>query len=98
MERSLAARFPAGNCWPAEMRADMAAAYLDYETTGKLSAAIERSEAPRCSVTRIYNGRRVPVWSRAACDAFIQRRHDLSSTTPPAANDNELVFNAAEFV
>jgi hypothetical protein len=53
------------------MRADMAAAYLDYETTGKLSAGIERSEAPTASATRTFNGRRVPVWSRAVCDAFI---------------------------
>lgn len=98
MERSLPARYPCGNSWPGEMRADMAAAYFDHTTTGKLSAAIQRGEAPQPTAMRIFNGRRVPVWSRAGCDAFIQRRHGLGLDTMPAANDNEPQFNAAEFV
>jgi hypothetical protein len=95
MERSRCAKYPAGNVWPAEMKANATAAYLDYETTGALTAAIKRGEAPPATATRIYNGRRIGVWSREACDAFIRRRHGLHLDTMLAANDN---FNAAEFV
>ena len=85
--RSLPARYPAG-VWPAEMRADMTAAYFDLETTGKLVEAIGRGEAPTPGASRIRNGRRVPVWARARCDDFIRRRHDLASDLV-AANDNQ---------
>jgi hypothetical protein len=96
MERSLPARFPAGDVWPAEMRADMVAAYLDLETTGKLLAAVARSEAPRPTATRLFNGRRIPVWARVECDTFIERRHGVSAIN--AANDNDPTFNAAELL
>jgi hypothetical protein len=66
------------SAWPAEMRADLTAAFLDYPTTGKLIAAIRRGEAPPPTATRLFNGRKVPVWSRAACEVFVARRHDLS--------------------
>jgi hypothetical protein len=92
MERSLPARYPTGSAWPAEMRADMAVAYFDHETTGKLMIAVQRGEVPGPTATRIFNGRRVPVWSRAACDAFIERRHDLAG-----ANDNRPPLKEAEF-
>ena len=87
MGRSLPARFPLGSAWPAEMLIDMAAGYLDFSTTGKLIAAIRRGESPGPTATRLLNGRRIPVWSRAACDAFLQRRHDLAFDVIPA-NDN----------
>jgi hypothetical protein len=90
MERSLPARYPRGDCWPAEMRADMAAAYLDHATTGKLLAAIGRDEAPFPTATRTFNRRCVPIWSRASCDSFIERRHDLGHNPAPA-NDNRPV-------
>src|SRR5258708_17874962 len=44
--RSLPARHPPNGAWPAEMRADMAAAYLDYATTGQLLAAVMRGQPP----------------------------------------------------
>jgi hypothetical protein len=84
--RSLTARFPAGSAWPAEMRADMVAAYLDYQTSGKMMAGISRGEVPPPTATRIFNGRRISVWARAACDAFVQRRHVLAHDA--ASNDN----------
>jgi hypothetical protein len=80
------------------MRADMTAAYFDYETTGKLATAIERGEAPPATATRMFNGRRVPVWARAECDLFIQRRHDANFVVPTACNDNNASFNAAELI
>jgi len=94
MERSLPARYPSGETWPAEMRADMAAAYLDHATTGKLLAAIDRGEAPLPTATRSFNARRVPVWLRSECDAFLRRRH----YSGPAANDNDPAFDASEFL
>jgi hypothetical protein len=80
--RSLPARYAVG-AWPAEMRADLVAAYLDFETTGLLMAAILRGEAPPPTAMRIHRGKQVPVWSGAACCTFIQYRHDLVP-----ANDN----------
>jgi hypothetical protein len=35
------ARHPPNGAWPAEMRADVAAAFLDYDRTGQLYAALE---------------------------------------------------------
>jgi hypothetical protein len=80
------------------MRADVVAAYLDYETTGKLFAAIQRGEAPPPTATRLFNSRRIPVWSRAECDKFIDRRHCAKAMTLIANNDNEPTFNAAELI
>jgi hypothetical protein len=81
VSRSVPARHPVG-AWPAEMKADVTAAFFDFETTGRLMEAVQREEAPKPSATRVYNGRRVPVWSRAACEAFIERRHDLGHHVP----------------
>jgi hypothetical protein len=77
--RSLPARHPPNGAWPAEMRADMAAAFLDYETTGKFFKAIERREAPRPTATRLRDGKRVPVWPVEACLRFIADRHGIDS-------------------
>ena len=94
MMRSLPARYPTG-AWPAEMRADMTAAYLDIATTGKLVEAIRRGEAPPPTAARKHSGRKVPVWARAACDDFVRRRHDLSCNLV-AANDNQPVLSEVE--
>ena len=45
MARSLPARYPPG-AWPAQMRADMVAAFLDFESTAELAAAVKRGEVP----------------------------------------------------
>jgi len=82
--RSLPARHPPGGAWPAEMRADMAAAFLDYETTGKLLAAILRGEAPRPTSTRLRNGKREPVWALDACRTHVANRHQIVSDVAPA--------------
>lgn len=84
--RSVAARHPRdGAPWPGEMRADMAAAFLDYETTGKLFAAVLRGEAPRPTATRLRAGRREPVWSLDGLRAFVAVRHGTSPGTGGAA-------------
>lgn len=43
---ALPARYPPIGAWPALMRADMAAAYLDYRDTLELARAVARGEAP----------------------------------------------------
>lgn len=80
--RSRPARHPPGGAWSAEMRADMAAAYLDYPTSGKLFAAIRRGEAPPPTATRMRDGRREPVWALDAVRDHVAFRHRLSSDAP----------------
>ena len=43
---SLLARYPVNGAWPAEMRIDMLAAYLDFRTVRELALAVSRGEAP----------------------------------------------------
>jgi hypothetical protein len=76
------------------MRADMTAAYFDHATTGLVLAAIRRGEAPPSTATRLFNRRRVRVWSRMECDAFLHRRHYAG----PAVNDNDPAFDPSEFM
>lgn len=60
------------------MQADVAAAFLDFATTGQLMAAMLRNEAPRPSASRIVGGRRRPVWAFEALRAYVARRHQLT--------------------
>src|SRR5712671_5853991 len=85
--RSLPARHPPSGAWPAEMRADMAAAYLDYATTGQLLAAVVRGEAPRPTATRLRNGKREPVWALDACRRHVANRHEIESDVIAAKED-----------
>jgi len=50
------------------MRADMAAAYLDYRDTGELARAVMRGEAPPPTGYHGIGRSREPVWSKAAID------------------------------
>jgi hypothetical protein len=60
------------------MRADMAAAYLDYRDTAELARAVARGEAPSPAGYHGIGRSREPVWSKAVID-------DL--TTPAKAKD-----------
>jgi hypothetical protein len=74
---SLPARYPPVGAWPALMRADMAAAYLDYRDTNELARAVLRGETPLPSG---YHGRgrsREPVWSKAVIDNFTAKSGGL---------------------
>lgn len=70
----LPARFPPFGAWPALMRADMAAAYLDFEDTAALFRAMARGEAPKPTEVRHRGQSREPVWSADACRQFISRK------------------------
>jgi hypothetical protein len=67
---ALAARYPPTGAWPAQMRADMAAAYLDYCDTRELVAAIVRGEAPAPSSLRGSGRKREPIWARSDLDHY----------------------------
>lgn len=67
---ALPARYPPISAWPALMRADMTAAYLDYRDTGELVRAVARGEAPPPTGYRGTGRTRQPVWSKAAIDHF----------------------------
>jgi hypothetical protein len=66
---ALPARYPPIGTWPAVMRADMAAAYLDYRDTGELARAVGRGEAPRPTGFHGVGRAREPVWSKAIIDS-----------------------------
>jgi hypothetical protein len=67
---SLPARYPPVAAWPALMRADMAAAYMDYCDTAELARAVGRGEAPPPIGYHGSGRARQPVWSRAFIDDF----------------------------
>jgi hypothetical protein len=69
--------------WPAEMRADVAAAFLDFETTGQMFKAMLRNEAPRPTSSRMRDGRREPLWSLDALRAYVAHRHHLAHDARP---------------
>ena len=79
MPRNLPARYPPGP-WPGQMRADMVAAFLDFENTAELVAAVKRGEAPPPSAMR-KGEKAEPVWSLAHLEHF--------SAPSIAALDNE---------
>jgi hypothetical protein len=86
-KRSLPARSPKHGPWPAEMRADTAAALFDYSTTGELMKAVERSEAPRPTALRRRAGKIEPVWALEACLAHIARRHEINNDAFPGSEN-----------
>jgi hypothetical protein len=67
---ALPVRYPPIGTWPAFMRADMAAAYLDYRDTGELARAVGRDEAPPPVGYRGIGRARQPIWSKATIDNF----------------------------
>jgi hypothetical protein len=85
------ARYPHGGERPAQMRADMAAAFLNFETTGELHRAIIRGEAPRPTATELRGGRREPLWSLDALRADIARRHGQEQASAPSENIADLI-------
>jgi hypothetical protein len=66
----LPARYPPIGTWPALMRADMAAAYLDYRDTGELARGVHRGEAPPPIGYHGSGRARQPIWSKAVIDDF----------------------------
>jgi hypothetical protein len=87
--RSLPARYPP--VWPAEMRADVVAAFFDYATTGELFKAIQRGEVPKASAERKRKGRREPVWALDICRQHVAERHKIAKDGTMAENIGALI-------
>lgn len=79
--RALPPRYPPTGTWPAQMRADMAAAYLDYRDTTEFAIAIRRGDAPPPSSLRGSGRKREPVWCREELDRY------LAPAPPDGQND-----------
>jgi hypothetical protein len=69
------ARFPPTGTWPIEMRAETAAAYLDFATTRALCKAVARGEAPAPNATRGAGESLEVVWYATAVEDFVARRN-----------------------
>jgi hypothetical protein len=76
---ALPARYPPTGTWPALMRADMAAAYLDYRDTVELARAVGRGEAPPPIGYHGIGRAKEPVWSKATIDKITARATAASS-------------------
>ena len=57
------------------MRADLAAAYLDFDDTAEFRRAIRRGDAPPPVSYRGTGRLRQPVWSKALMDQFAAPLH-----------------------
>ncbi|MGZ5873900.1 MAG: hypothetical protein ACXWKP_17490 [Bradyrhizobium sp.] len=68
---SLSARYPVNGAWPAEMRIDMLAAYLDFRSVRELALAVSRGEAPPPTSYRGAGRSREAVWAKAIVDAYV---------------------------
>ena len=68
---SLFARYPVNGAWPAEMRIDMLAAYLDYRTVRELALAISRGHAPPPTSYRGAGRSREAIWAKAIVDNHV---------------------------
>ena len=75
----LFARYPLTGAWPAVMRADMAAAYLDYRDTGELARGVSRGEAPPPIGYHGVGRAREPIWSKIAIDSFVESSGAIDS-------------------
>jgi hypothetical protein len=67
----LSARYPVNGAWPAEMRIDMLAAYLDFRSVRELALAVSRGEAPPPTSYRGAGRSREAVWAKAIVDDYV---------------------------
>ena len=81
----LPARYPPAGAWPAEMRADMTAAYLDYRDTAELQRGIARGDAPPPTSVRGSGRSREPIWSRNWID------HRIAHPGPVGQNQSSKI-------
>ena len=87
LRTSLPARYPPVGAWPAQMRADMAAAYLDYADTDELARAISRGEAPAPCCLRGKGRKREPVWNKDTLDGYLVPRASGNQDRDDARED-----------
>jgi hypothetical protein len=68
---SLLARYPVNGAWPAEMRIDMLAAYLDFRSVRELVLAVSRGEAPPPTRYRGAGRAREAIWVKVIVDEHV---------------------------
>jgi hypothetical protein len=68
---SLFARYPVNGAWPAEMRVDMLAAYLDFRSVRELVLAVSRGEAPPPTRYRGAGRSREAIWVKVIVDEHV---------------------------
>ena len=68
---SLSARYPVNGAWPAEMRIDMLAAYLDFRSVRELVLAVSRGEAPPPTRYRGMGRAREAIWVKVIVDEHV---------------------------
>ena len=68
---SLSPRYPVNGAWPAEMRIDMLAAYLDFRSVRELVLAVSRGEAPPPTRYRGAGRSREAIWVKAIVDEHL---------------------------
>jgi hypothetical protein len=68
---SLPARYPVSGAWPAEMRIDMLAAYLDFRSVRELVLAVSRGEAPPPTRYRGVGRTREAIWVKVIVDEHV---------------------------
>ena len=68
---SLLARYPVNGAWPAEMRIDMLAAYLDFRSVRELVIAVSRGEAPPPTRYRGVGRTREAIWVKVIVDEHV---------------------------
>jgi hypothetical protein len=68
---SLLARYPVNGAWPAEMRIDMLAAYLDFRSVRELVLAVSRGEAPPPTRYRGVGRAREAIWVKVIVDEHV---------------------------
>ena len=78
----LSARYPANGAWPAEMRIDMLAAYLDFRSVRELELALSRGEAPPPTSYRGTGRSREAVWVKAIVDDYVAPGRTIRQNQP----------------
>lgn len=68
---SLSARYPVNGAWPAEMRIDMLAAYLDFRSVRELVLAVSRGDAPPPTRYRGVGRTREAIWVKVIVDEHV---------------------------
>jgi hypothetical protein len=68
---SPSARYPVNGAWPAEMRIDMLAAYLDFRSVRELVLAVSRGEAPPPTRYRGVGRAREAIWVKVIVDEHV---------------------------
>jgi hypothetical protein len=68
---SLSARYPVNGAWPAAMRIDMLAAYLDFRSVRELVLALSRGEVPPPTSHRGAGRSREAIWAKAVVDECV---------------------------